>query len=251
MAGAQRFVLFLRCGAQHRPQMIPGPDLVLACPHCGAVARLFTLSQGSAVGAISWTDGYQEAPYAPMQPNVVRCHHCSTLHWTVEAKELGMIEPSASADNRAVKFADLTSPAPAADGTPAPEDWAAAPQMKRLDQAGYLEALKEGLATTTDQELELRIHAWWRGNDPHRKLEHPGRYPSTPEAVTNAERLIELAKDGEHELVLFRAEALRELGRFEEAQESLYGLCSDYAPAREKLAELIKARSRDLDVLFL
>jgi hypothetical protein len=63
--------------------------------------------------------------------------------------------------------------------------------------------------------------------------------------------MIELTKDGEHELVLFRAEALRELGRFEEAQESLYGLCSDYAPAREKLAELIAARSRDLDVLFL
>ena len=97
----------------------------------------------------------------------------------------------------------------------------------------------------------LRIHAWWRGNDRFRKLESPGRHPSTPEAIANAERMIELTKDGEHELVLFRAEALRELGRFEEAQESLYGLCSDYAPAREKLAELIAARSRDLDVLFL
>jgi hypothetical protein len=231
--------------------MIPGPDLVLACPHCGAVARLFTLSQGSPVGAISWTDGYQEAPDAPMQPNVVRCKACAKVHWTVEARELGMIEPTATATNRSVKFADLTSPAPAPDGTAAPEEWAAAPQMGRLDEAGYLEALAQGLAGTQDQELELRIHAWWRGNDQFRKLERPGRYPSTAEAVANAERLIELTKEGEHELVLFRAEALRELGRFDEAQESLYGLCSDYAPAREKLAQLIAEKSRDLDVLFL
>ena len=46
-------------------------------------------------------------------------------------------------------------------------------------------------------------------------------------------------------------EALRQLGRFEEAQQSLYGLCSDYAPAREKLFELIQARSRDLEIMFV
>ena len=231
--------------------MTYGPDLVLACPHCGAVARLFTLAQASPIGAISWTDGYQHAPDAPQQPNLVRCHACEKLHWTVEAKELGMIEPAATAENRAVKFAELEAGAPAEDGALAPEDWAAAPHMETADEAGYLEALALGMATTPEQELELRIHAWWRGNDKHRKLDTPERYPATPEAVANAERLIELSQDGEHELVLFRAEALRELGRFEEAQSSLYGLCSDYGPAREKLAELIAAKSRDLDVLFL
>ena len=224
---------------------------MLACPHCGALARLFTLAQASPLGAISWTDGYQDTPDAPQQPNLVRCQKCKKLHWTMQSAEVGMIDPGASPENRAVKFADLTNPVPAEEGTLAPEDWVSAPQMQRLDQAGYLQALKEGLASTIEQELELRIHAWWRGNDPFRKLDGPNRYPSTPEAIANAERLIELAKDGEHELVLFRAEALRELGRFEEAQNSLYGLCSDYAPAREKLAQLIQERSRDLDVLFV
>jgi hypothetical protein len=231
--------------------MIPGPDLVLACPYCGALARLFTLAQGSPIGAISWTDGCQDAPDAPAQPNVTRCHACGKVHWTVQAKEVGMIEPTATAANRAVKFADFANAAPAEEGMLAPEDWAGAPQMQRLDESGYLEALEQGLATTPEQELELRIHAWWRGNDRHRKLDTSDRYPSTPAAIANAERLIELTNDGEHELVLFRAEALRELGRFEEAQAALYGLCSDYAPAREKLSELIAERSRDLDVLFI
>lgn len=231
--------------------MIPGPDLVLACPHCGALARLFTISSGSPLGAISWTDGYQETPDAPRQPNLVRCLACAKLHWTVQAREVGMIDPAASAENPHVKFADFTAEAPPADDALPPEGWATAPQMQALDEAGYLEALREGLAGSQEQELELRIHAWWRGNDRFRKLESPGRFPTSPEAVANAERLIEMAKDGEHELVLFRAEALRELGRFEEARESLYGLCSDYAPAREKLSELIAAKCRDLDVLFL
>jgi hypothetical protein len=231
--------------------MIPGPDLVLACPHCGALSRLFTLSSGSPIGAVSWTDGYQDMPDAPRQPNLVRCHGCGKLHWTVEAREIGMIDPAASAENRDVKYADFSQPEPPTDGTPPPEAWLTAPAMKSLDEAGYLEALQEGLASTPEQELELRIYAWWRGNDPHRKLDTTSRFPSSAEAIANAERLIELTKDGEHELVLFRAEALRQLGRFDEARESLYGLCSDYAPAREKLRELIEAQSRDLDILFV
>jgi hypothetical protein len=231
--------------------MIAGPDLVLACPHCGALARLFTLSSASPIGAISWTDGYQEAPLAPRQPNLVRCQNCARLYWTVEAREIGMIDPTANEENREVQFADFTAAAPPEQGVLPPEDWLKAPQMQSLDEAGYFQALADGLAQTPDQELELRVHAWWRGNDKYRKREGPGRHPSSPQAIENAEKLVELTKDGEHELVLFRAEALRELGRFEEARESLYGLCSDYAPAREKLAELIDAKSRDLDVLFL
>ena len=59
-----------------------------------------------------------------------------------------------------------------------------------------------------------------------------------------------MLEGGDHEFVLFRAEALRQLGRFEEAEEALYGLCSDYALAREKANELINAKSRALEVLF-
>jgi hypothetical protein len=250
-ANPTAFVLFLIGTPHHRALMNAGPDLVLACPHCGALARLFTLSSASPIGAVSWTDGYQEAPLSPRQPNLIRCHGCGALYWTVQAREIGMIDPTASAENREARFADFTSPNPPEEGAPPPEAWLTAPQMEILDEAGYLQAIRDGLAQSPEQELELRVYAWWRGNDRYRKLESPSRHPTSPEAIENAERLIELATDGEHELVLFRAEALRQLGRFEEAQQSLYGLCSDYAPAREKLFELIEARSRDLDVMFI
>src|SRR5688572_29979089 len=60
-ANPTAFVLFLISTPHHRALMNAGPDLVLACPHCGALARLFTLSSASPIGAVSWTDGYQEA----------------------------------------------------------------------------------------------------------------------------------------------------------------------------------------------
>jgi hypothetical protein len=150
-----------------------------------------------------------------------------------------------------VKFADFSASAPPEEGVAPPPEWLAAPKMISVDEAGFLEALRTGLAASPDQELELRVFAWWRGNDRFRDSEVPGRFPTSPEAIENAERLIEMTKDGEHELVLFRAEALRQLGRFEEARESLFGLCSDYAPARERLTELIEAKSRDLEVMFM
>lgn len=231
--------------------MIPGPDLILACPHCGALSRLFTLASSDAEGVISWTDGYQQFPLAPRQPNVVRCHACAQLHWLAECKEVGMIDPAGmELVEGAPRFASFEKTGQPEPGTPPPDGWMSAPQMQSLDEAGYFSALSGGLAKTPEQEIELRVHAWWRGNDRFRKLESSGRYPTSGEAIENLQRLIVMMEGGDHEFVLFRTEALRQLGRFVEAEEALYGLCSDYALAREKLTELIRAKSRDLEVLF-
>ena len=209
--------------------MIPGPDVVLACPHCGAAARLFTIESGDPAGATSWTDGYQEVPSMPRQPNATRCPACSKFYWLAEAQQLGWLMPGVEVP-------------------PGHAAWLAAPMVEPLDEAGYYDALASGLAQTPDQELELRVFAWWRANDRFRKT--AGGFPLEERAVKNIERLVELCADGDHEVLLFRAEALRQLGRFDEATEALYGLCSDYAVAREKLSTLIAAQSRDLAVLF-
>jgi hypothetical protein len=211
--------------------MIPGPDVVVACPHCQALARLFTVAQPDPTGAVSWTDGCQEMPMTPVQPNLSRCRKCGKLMWVSECAPVGLIE---SGDE------------------PKPEhaEWKELPYLEPADEADYLEAIKSGMAQHPEQETELRVFAWWRANDKVRRSEAPGRYPKSPEAVENLERLVELLKDGEHEFVLFRAEALRQLGRFDEARESLNGLCSDYALARERVASLIEEKSRDVAVLF-
>jgi hypothetical protein len=211
--------------------MIPGPDIILACPHCEALAKLPTFDAIDPTGALSWTDGYQELPGVPRQPNVVRCHRCEKLYWLAVAPQVGFLMPGEIGEGERAA-------------------WNGLPAVTSTDEAGYFEALKEGLAAFPEQELELRVFAWWRGNDKHRNCKNPGRFPKSAEAIANAERLIELTDAGDHELVLFKAEALRQLGRFKEASDTLYGLCSDYTLARERQKELIALGSRDLDVLF-
>ncbi len=210
--------------------MLQGPDIVLACPHCQSLARLFTIANPDPTGSVSWSDGYQEMPLTPAQPNISRCTNCSKLMWVAECPPVGMID----------------------ENVPAPEHeaWKKLPYIEPVEEADYLEALKSGMATEPERETELRVFAWWRANDKHRRNEGPGRYPQSPEAVENLTRLVDLLKDGEHEFVLFRAEALRQLGRFDEARDILHGICSDYAIARERLAELIENKSRDVEVLF-
>jgi hypothetical protein len=211
--------------------MTPGPDAVFACPHCSAVARLATIEEADTSGAVSWTDGYQECPGVPRHPNVVRCHGCQKFYWLGEARQLGWY-------------------APGIELPPEIAGWADAPMMELLDEAGYFEVLETAGELNPEMELELRVHAWWRGNDRFRQGDTAPSAARDARQIANMERMIELCAHGDHEILLFRAEALRQLGRFDEASEALYGLCSDYAAAREKIGELVAAKSRDLGVLF-
>ncbi len=211
--------------------MTPGPDAVFACPHCNAVARLATIEEADTSGAVSWTDGCQECPGVPRHPNVARCAACKKHYWLGEARQLGWY-------------------APGIELPPEIAGWADAPMIEPLDEQGYYEALESGMAMNPEHELELRVHAWWRGNDRFRKTDGTAPPLRDERQLANMNRMIELCESGDHEILLFRAEALRQLGRFEEASEALYGLCSDYAVARETIAELIEKKSRDLGVLF-
>jgi hypothetical protein len=57
--------------------------------------------------------------------------------------------------------------------------------------------------------------------------------------------------NGEEDLLLFRAEAERHLGRFDAARQTLAGVgCSDYWPAKSRLLELIAAEDRRLSIMF-
>lgn len=167
----------------------------------------------------------------PREPNIARCASCRALYWVGLAGQVGFVLPGEALSGEKAA-------------------WAGLPVISRPGEEDYFDALTAGLAQSPDQELELRVHAWWRGNDRCRGSEDRGGLPVEARALENLERIIELTREGDHEYVLFRAEALRQLGRFDEAREALHGLCSDYAIAREKILELIREKSRNLGVLF-
>jgi hypothetical protein len=224
-------VLRERAPLRHFAAMTPGPDIILACPLCGALARYPTFEYAEDAPRISWTDGYHEVTGVPRSANIAHCQSCHNHFWTGAADQVGYIVPGEEPTEEKATFF-------------------AAPRIEPPGEEDYFEAIHGELAKTPEQELELRVHAWWRGNDRYRHSEEPHRYPDTPERLENLRRIVELTEDGQHEMALFRAEALRQLGRFEDSEEALDGLCSDYGFAREKLVELLREKSRDLDVLF-
>jgi hypothetical protein len=212
--------------------MFTAPDLIIACPYCQALARLFQLATADLTGAITWTDGWQDAPLLPRPPRITRCPACAKAYWTAEAAPVGYHDPELE-----------TSPAKAA--------WVAAPNVEPLDERGLMDALAEGLAYSPELELELRVAIWWRGNDAFRKEDAPVGFATAPDAVANMRRVIELCADGEEDLLLFRAEAQRHLGEFVAAKETLGGVgCSDYWPAKSRLLELIEREDRKLRIMF-
>lgn len=205
--------------------------LIIACPHCHVLAKVLSPNAGDMIGAITWTDG-QELPKAPRPPRVTRCQACGKHYWLEEAPQFG------SSDDGLPERAE-------------DEAWKNAPPVESLNEAGVFGALGQGLGYHRDLEMELRVLAWWRGNDAFRCENAGAGYPTAPAAVANMERLIELMEDGDEDLLLFRAEAQRQLGRFEETEQTLSGVCcSDYWPAKSRLLELLTARSRKLEKLF-
>jgi len=188
-----------------------GPDQIIACPHCGGLAKHITLVSGNTTGVRVWTDGKQIAPMLPQPPPVVRCAHCAGHYWLGDAEQIGM----------AYLWRSGTHP-----GDPA---WAAAPEAAEPDEAGYEAALAGGLAEDTVQERNLRILAWWRHNDTLR--DDPGDRPGSGELSAafreNAERLMALLEDEDDSDRLMRAELLRELGRFDQAARCLDSITTE------------------------
>jgi hypothetical protein len=207
--------------------MIPDADVIIACPHCAAPARVFQIMSGNTMDAVTWTDGWMDAPMLPRAPRLTRCQACAQLYWVFLAPQLGFQPLNHEGEHKDT------------------------PHITPPNEADCLEALAAGLGANEELELELRVLTWWRGNDAFREPNHAPGHPTSPEATANMERFIAMTENGDEDLLLFRAEALRQLGRFAEARETLRGVgCSDYWPAKSRQLELLDAENRNLAILF-
>jgi hypothetical protein len=185
--------------------MLPGPNQIIACPHCGALEYYETLMSGNTFGAKLYSDGKQIAPYMPAPPPFVECHVCHQLFWLKDAMEIGTVSPWNSSAN------DDPS-------------WVAAPQVQSASEEKLYEAIERLVADGSSEQLkQVRILAWHKRNDLYRED------ASTPIELTAVARKnmqdlsIELSGGGRKgdEVALgdglMIAELLREQGLFEPA----------------------------------
>lgn len=259
--------------------MMPGPDIVVACPWCEEPLRRLSLLSGNTFGAVVWTDGWRDLPMLPLPPPVSRCGACQRFFWVGRARELGEIPSPFMEDPEFVTVVTLEavgkrrvevmhlvrrasgvnlqevkrridrlptelgryfSPGEAREfaarfkelgaqvvlreeptgfqRAKIPAEWRSAPWIEAPDDAGYLEALEEGLAPRPDEERELRLHAWWAGNKPYRRGAAWRPFSQrSHSARDNLHAVLALCSPDDATQRLLRAEALRELEHFEDS----------------------------------
>jgi hypothetical protein len=90
------------------------------------------------------------------------------------------------------------------------------------DEKEFFAAISAGIAKSKDQEINLRIEAWWAGNHPFRESEADETFPSiserSPTGAENLERLFTLLSEfKDNNSKMLAAEIARELGQFDKA----------------------------------
>lgn len=204
--------------------MLPGPTLVLKCPHCAQRFLVRTLTSGNTFGAVFYSDGKRVAPMLPASPAFHICRQCRRPFWIADAPEEG---PAEDLGVRG-EFAEV----------PTAEE--------------YREALASGLAADRHEERALRMGWWWALNDGERDLPSTAEIPERSEEwEANLGRLAGLVELEEPEARLILGEIARERGRFDEARGYLEEAFPDtLEPFANALRELVQRGSRRVEAVF-
>src|SRR6516162_9126298 len=141
--------MIARLGYSGVVQMLPGPDLIIACPHCCGLVRYWTWLSGTSRGTIVWSDGKQKflGMMPPSPPAVVRCRHCARCYWLAESDEVGTVQAWGE------------------EGQQVNPAWSAAREIEEPAEEEYYQALESNLAKDHQQERALRMLTWWCCND--------------------------------------------------------------------------------------
>lgn len=204
--------------------MLPGPTLVLACPHCAVRVLLRTLTSGNTFGSVLYSDGKNVAPMLPDSPSFHVCRGCGRPFWIREAQERK--EDPDALGGRAV-YAEM----------PTPEE--------------HRVALSGGLASTAEEERYLRLGWWWALNDAERDLPEDEEPPQRSEEwEANLARLAGMMDPTDAEHRLFLVEIARERGRFDDAVRLMeQPFPEEIAPLAKVFRTLVERRTRRVEAL--
>ncbi len=207
--------------------MIPGPTIINACPSCDALFSQESMMSGNSFGARSWSDGYMDAPMMSDEPSAAKCRGCNTIFWISDARYVDSIWYSKREYIDRWKDADIPS-----------AGWLSTEDIQNfLDRNTHAK----------DKEIYLRYRLWWGMN-------HARRYDRPSVAYTwdwssynaNLRRLLDLLPDVDKKSLRSRCEILRELGRFEEAEQLASEHMREYDPHLRRI--IGKCRGKDAEL---
>lgn len=179
--------------------MTPGPTLILQSPALSQPIQYLTIGSGNTFGARYWSDGKCEAPMLPEAPLLCKSPSEGKLFWVKDCKVIGEWDIFDTNDH---------------------PEWEHLDEVATPSQADFIKALKTGLAKSDEQILYVRMRLWWAGNDKIRRGKHATLTKDLLANLTELEKILSPEKVDQR---LLKAEALRELSRFEEALHLLHG----------------------------
>lgn len=200
--------------------MRAGPTLVIKAPGCKQLLRLGTLASVNFLRATLWTDGKDSGPMCPLYDALRKHPTEGVLFWVDDCEEVGRIERPYKPGpirwfSHVEGFKELQELCPdPPPPPPVPAEWHDLPYALHPSAMDHLAALARGLGDTPGKRQYLRTRFWWAGNDPIRGS--TGRRLNGLH-VHNLQILIGLLDEEHPHQRCSKAEALRELGRFDEA----------------------------------
>jgi len=203
--------------------MIPGPNKIIECPHCRALHKYRTLLSGNTFLGTVWTDGYASFPMMPTVPEVTKCRKCDSIFYLREAVVIGEY---GGIDRESTRLPDQSAPV-------VPSEWHDVPMITPLGSGDCYRALNMRLYSNRCEEMDLCLTAWHVRNHQVRQMsatrreamhrKHPKStselknvIAASSETVKVIDRLMALLDEQVPDERILKAEALRELGRFEE-----------------------------------
>lgn len=251
--------------------MKPGPDRIIACPHCKYKVRIRTLLSWNTFGARRWTDGKEDFPFYPKTAPITRCRRCHNFFWLKNAKnigeektyafgciaqagglglliilvvlildEIGVFQVYAFANILVIIFCLSLLCLAVFIFWSIYKGWK---RIRALSEKDLFSAIAKKSWENREEELQLRSLAWWKTNDRfrYRKKYRKGLSESTlftkSETVENLECLLQLLDPSLSKERLLKAEINRELGNFEEAKK---WLALDFSKKDEAMALVVK-----------
>lgn len=179
--------------------MLPGPSIIIACPHCGDLAKKESIISGNTFGATLWSDGKQIAPMLSEFPSIVFCKHCNNPFWVKDAKEVDQIKDHYSDNEKYRNIDTITSP----------------------DFLQYYAALK-----IVNDTKYIRIKMLYSFNDYYRNNKDNQITPEIQKIhEENLYELIDLFDENDINELIMKAEAYRNLGLFEKSRTLLNQIC--------------------------
>ena len=190
--------------------MIPGPTIIISCPHCGQFAKKRTIISGNTFGSQLWSDGKKISPMLPEFPNLAICKTCDQFFWVKEAEEIERLDEYKHPDKK----------------------WEVVDYVESPSFHQYFKALE-----TISAERYIRMKIWWSYNDYFRNGNQNEITPEVKELYTeNLIVLLKILDEADDNDILMKAEIFRQLGWFDESRELLNRMINNsLAGVKEKI----------------